>query len=130
MPTNPVSGAIAVLKKGTNVAPGMNWDLDQDAKLRDCANFKDGRRQKATLPDADFSVTMLWDGDSMPHDPAGLGFVPGAEITVDCFVGLTAKYVVPIVIGKCKVSSKIEEIVMYDVSGKQNGPIIPPVITP
>jgi hypothetical protein len=128
MPTNPTSGAIAVLKKGTNVVPGMNWDLDQDAKLRDCANFADGRRQQATLPDADFSVTMLWDADDMPHDPAGLGFVPGAEVTVQGFVSLTKFYVIPITISKCKVSSKIEEIVMYDVNGKQNGPIIPPVI--
>jgi hypothetical protein len=128
--TNPTGGAIAVLKKGTAVVPAMDWKLDMDSKLKDVANFKDGRRQKATLPDADFSAKMLFDADDMPHDPAGLGFVPGAEVSVNGYVSLTKFYVIPITIAKCTVSSEIENIVMYDVTGKQNGPIVPPVIGP
>lgn len=126
MPTNPTGGQFAVLKVGSNTVPAMDWKLDLDAKLKDVANFKDGRHQKATLPDADFSAKMLFDADAMPHDPAGLGIFPGAEIVALCFVTPTKSYSAPIVIGKCTIASEIEGIVMYDVTGKQNGPIVPP----
>lgn len=130
MPTNPTSGAIAVLKKGTAVVPGMDWKLKKDAKLKDCSNFKDGRRQKGTLPDGDFDCTMLFDADAMPHDPAGLGFVEGAEVTVEGYVSLTKFYGIPITIATVEISSKIEDVVMYALTAKINGPVIPPVIGP
>lgn len=129
MPTNPTSGAIAVLKKGTNVVPGMSWKLKKDAKLKDVANFKDGRRQKGTLPDGDFDCTMLFDVDDMPHDPAGLGFVEGAEVTVQGYVSLTLFYEIPITIATVEVSSEIENVVMYNLTAKINGAVVPPVIT-
>jgi hypothetical protein len=128
MPTNPTGGSVAVLKKGTTVVPAMDWKLSMDAKLKDVANFKDGRRQKTTLADADFSAKMLWDADAMPHDPAGFGFVPGAEITMLCYTSATKFFSAPIVISKCDASSEIEGVAMYDISGKQNGPIVFPVI--
>lgn len=128
MPTNPTGGSVAVLKIGTDIVPAMDWELDMDAKLKDVANFKDGRHQKVTLPDADFKTKVLYDADDPPHDPAGLGIFPGAEIVALCYVSATKFYQAPIVIGKCSVKSEIEGVVMVDVDGKQNGPIIPPVI--
>jgi hypothetical protein len=129
MPTNPTSGAIAVFKIGTSTIPGMDWKLSVDSKIKDVANFKDGRRQKGTLPDADFTSKILWDADSPPHDPAGPNLVEGAEITALLYVTLTKFYSVPIVISKIDISSEIEGVVMYDISGKQNGPIVRPLLT-
>jgi hypothetical protein len=130
MPTNPTSGAIAVLKKGTAVVPGMDWKLKKDAKLRDVANFKDGRRQKGTLPDGDFDCKMLFDADDMPFDPAGLGFVEGAEVTVQGYVSLTKFYAIPITIATVEIASEIEGVVMYNLTAKINGSVTPPVIGP
>lgn len=127
--TNPTGGAVAVLKKGTSVVPGMDWKLKRDAKLKDCSNFKDGRRQKGTLPDGDFDCKMIFDADDMPFDPAGLGFVEGAEVTVNGYVSLAKFYVIPITIGTVEISSEIEGVVMYAVTGKSNGPVTLPVIT-
>jgi hypothetical protein len=128
MPTNPTGGSVAVLKIGTATVPAMDWKLDMDAKLKDVANFKDGRRQKATLADADFSAKVLWDADAMPHDPAGLGLVPGAEIIAKCYTDSVKFFSAPIVIAKCTATSEIENVLMYDITGKQNGPIVFPVI--
>lgn len=128
MPTNPTGGSVAVLKIGANVIPGMDWKLSIDSKLRDVANFKDGRHQKVTLPDADFSSKILFDADDPPYDPAGLNLVAGAEVTALCYVDATHFYSVPIVISKIDVESEIEGVVMYNVSAKQNGPITPPVV--
>jgi hypothetical protein len=130
MPTNPTSGAIAVLKKGTVVVPGMDWKLKKDAKLKDCSNFADGRRQKGTLPDGDFDCKILWDADAMPHDPAGLGFVEGAEVTVQGYVSLTKFYAIPITIATVEIASEIEGVVMYNMTAKINGAVTPPVIGP
>jgi hypothetical protein len=128
MPTNPTGGSVAVLKIGTATIPAMDWKLDMDAKLKDVANFKDGRHQKSGLADADFSAKILWDADLMPHDPAGSGIVPGAAIICLCYTSATKFFSAPIAIAKCTASSEIEGVVMYDVTGKQNGPIVFPVI--
>jgi hypothetical protein len=128
MPTNPTSGAVAVFKIGSVVVPGMDWKLSVDAKLKDVANFADGRHQKVTLPDADFTSKLLLDADNPPYDPAGLNFTPGANITALLFVTATKFLTVPLVIGKIDLSSEIEGVAMYDVSAKQNGPIIWPTV--
>lgn len=128
MPTNPTSGAQAVFKIGTATVAGMDWKLSIDAKLKDVANFKDGRHQKITLPDADFSSKMLIDADDPPYDPAGLNLVPGAEITALLYTTPAAFFSVPIVIGKIDVESEIEGIAMWNISGKQNGPITYPIV--
>jgi hypothetical protein len=128
MPTNPTSGAIAVFKIGANTVPGMDWKLSVDSKLKDVANFKDGRHQKITLPDADFTSKILYDADDPPDDPGGLNLVAGANITAQLFVDLTHFYSVPLVISKIDIASEIEGIVMYDITAKQNGPIVAPVV--
>jgi hypothetical protein len=126
--TNPTGGSEAVLKKGTVVVPGMDWKLSVDSNLKDVANFADGRHQKITMLDADFSATILFDANSMPHDPAGFGFMPGAEWTADCYVTATQFFSVPIVIGKMEFNSKIDDVVTYSMDGKLNGAITWPVI--
>jgi hypothetical protein len=128
MPTNPISGAVAVFKIGSATVPGMDWKLSVDSKLKDVANFADGRHQKVTLPDADFTSKVLFDADNPPYDPAGFNLVPGANITGLLFVTATKFYSVPLVIGKIDVSSEIENVVMYDITAKQNGPITWPTV--
>jgi hypothetical protein len=130
MPTNPVSGRFATFDIGTVTLPGMDWKLSVDAKLKDVANFADGRHQKGTLPDADFTSKILLDADNPPYDPAGLNIVPGANITAKLYVNeaRTKFLTVPLVIGKIDLASEIEGIVMYDISAKQNGPIVWPTV--
>jgi hypothetical protein len=128
MPTNPTSGAVAVFKIGSVVVPGMDWKLSVDSKLRDVANFADGRHQKVTLPDSDFTSKVLFDADNPPYDPSGFNLVPGANITALLFVTATKFFSVPIVISKIDIASEIEGVVMYDLNAKQNGPIVWPTV--
>jgi hypothetical protein len=129
MPSNPVSGRYATFDIGPVTLPGMDWKLSIDSKIKDVANFKDGRHQKVTLPDADFTSKILYDSDDPPDDPGGLNLVAGAEIVGKLYVNeaRTKFYQVPLVISKIDISSAIEDILMYDITAKQNGPIIPPV---
>jgi hypothetical protein len=122
------AGKDAVLKFGTVIVPASNWKLSVDAKLRDAANFADGRNQIGTLPDADFSTSMFWDTLNMPHDPAGFNLVPGAKITARCYVDQTHFLSVPITVSKIDMESKVDDIVTYNVDGKQSGAIIWPTI--
>jgi hypothetical protein len=126
--TNPTGGSVAVLKIGTNVVPGMDWKLTVDPNLKDVSNFADGRHQKITMLDADFSTTILFDANSMPHDPAGFGLTPGAEITVLCYTDATHFFSVPIVIGKMEFNSKIDDVLTFNLDAKLNGALVWPVI--
>jgi hypothetical protein len=128
MPTTLSAGKDAVLKFGTVVVPASNWKLTIDAKLRDAANFADGRNQIGTLPDADFSCNMFWDTSNMPHDPAGFNLVPGAKITARCYTDTTHFFSVPITVAKIDMESKVDDIVTYNVDGKQSGAIVWPTI--
>lgn len=128
MPTNPTAGSVAVFKIGSNLVPGMDWKLSIDGKIKDVANFKDGRHKKVTLPDATFTSKVLFDADDPPYDPSGLNFVEGAEITALLYVDATHFYSVPLVIGKIDIESEIEGVLMYNISAEQNGPITRPVV--
>lgn len=128
MPTNPTSGKFAVFKIGSATVPGMDWKLSLDAKLKDVSNFKDGRRRVGTLDDGDFSSKMLVDADDPPYDPAGLNLIPGAEIVALLYTTPTAFFSVPITIEKIDVESEVEGVVMWNISGKQNGPATYPIV--
>jgi hypothetical protein len=128
--STPTAGPVAVMKIGTTTpvtVPGTDWKLDIDAKLKDCSNFLDGRIYVGTLPEGDFSCTIIWDSSAMPTDPAGLNLVPGANVTTKLYTSATKFFSVPLTIAKIEVESKIEDVVMFKVTAKQTGPIVYPV---
>jgi hypothetical protein len=130
MPTiTATAGPVAVMKIGTVTIPAMDWKFDIDAHLKDISNFVSGRTQIATLADGSMDFKMIWDTAAMPTDPAGLNLLPGASVTVRCYVDSTHYFEVPLIIGKITPHLPgIEDVVHYEVSAKLNGGIVYPVI--
>jgi hypothetical protein len=92
MPANltPVKGKFCKLTDNTSPTaleyPGVNWTLNDDAKLDDVSNFRDGRRRIDTLKDATLEFELIYDENDAPDKSTALNLQAGVKVTVKAYV--------------------------------------------
>lgn len=123
----PVSGTVAVAKIGSTVVPAIDWKLDVDPKLKDTSTFADGRKKTKTLTDAKANLKLVWDGGSLPTDPAGFGLTDGASVTLKLYVDSTRFWSVPGLVAKLSPASEVEGVVMVDIEVDLSGTLVYPI---
>lgn len=98
--------------------PGTDWTLSDDAKLKDCNNFRDGRLRIQTLHDSNFSATLIWDSTLSPSGTSGGGLAAGNTVGVTFAVGIGKTFSGTFILNNVEISNPgVEDVVMYKVSG-------------
>lgn len=98
--------------------PGTDWTLSDDAKLKECNNFRDGRLRIATLHDSNFSATLIWDSNLFPSSTGGGGLAAGNTVGVTFAVGTGKTFSGTFVLTTVEVNNPgVEDVVMYKVTG-------------
>jgi hypothetical protein len=139
MSFTPTAGMFAAAQLGpgaigtnTNITvPGINWNLDHDAKAHDVSNFRDGRRRTGTLPDYTLTLTLVWDSAANPLLPANGGVALGSLLNVTLYTEATNNnekaWFGPVIVSKLGPKNEgVEGVVMMDVTCDANGTLVPP----
>ena len=130
MAFTPVSGMTARVQLtvgtgGSNITiPAINWTLNEDPKLFDVSNFRDGRVRAATLEDCSISLTLVWDDANRPTKTSQANIRKGMAGTAKLFVGAAsnAYYLLPVMVNTVKTSNGgVENVLMQDVELLQSG---------
>lgn len=129
MSFTPVAGPTCLLKLGASptTVPGMNWQLNIDAKLVDVSNFQTGRTPAATLSDVDLSFTLVWDQTAPPTDTDLQNIRDGASIQAQLFTASGKFFAFTGLIGTLSPGvSSLEDVLKLPVSAKINGTLTYP----
>lgn len=103
---------------GAVVIPGTDWTLSDDAKVKDCNNFRDGRLRFKTLNDSNFSATLIWDTNLIPNSVGGGGLKAGDTVAIAFAVAAGKSFTGSFILTTVEVSNPgMEDVVMYKVSG-------------
>lgn len=135
MAFTPVKGQTALVKLsmtggGTDViVPGVNWKLNQDGKVVDTSNFRDGRAKAPTLEDATLSMTLVLDNADRPMKSTVTAIRTGNTGTAKCYIGSGANdyFSLGVIVQTLGTTNDgVENVLMQDVEFGLTGSITYP----
>ena len=130
MPFTPIAGMTAVVKLsigtgGSDVLiPAINWTLNEDPKLFDVSNFRDGRARFPTLEDCSVGLTLVWDNADRPTKTTAANVRKGlaGQVKLITGPGVNDFYLLPIRVNTVKTANEgVENVLMQDVELLQSG---------